>query len=154
MKNILIFFYILNLIFLPSCGYKVLNNVNNTNFEVAEIDSKGDDKINNKLEKFFSRFGNVENSTRLFKIKINNNIAKKVTSKNSAGENASYSIKITIKLEILEDNEIIKSSVFIKNTNYNNLDSMFELKQYEKVLINNLVDEIILEINSLMSTIK
>ena len=53
MKNILIFFYIINFIFLTSCGYKVINNINNTNFEIVEIDARGNDKINNKLKIFF-----------------------------------------------------------------------------------------------------
>ena len=63
-------------------------------------------------------------------------------------------MKINVKLNIIENNENIKSSTFEKNTNYNNLDSKFELKQYENVLINSLVDEILLEINSFLSTIK
>ena len=53
MKNILILFYLINLIVLTSCGYKVLNNIDNTNFEIVEINAIGNDKINNKLEKFF-----------------------------------------------------------------------------------------------------
>ncbi len=154
MKNILIFFYVINLVFLSSCGYKVLNNISDTNFEIVEIDIEGDNRVNNKLEKFFSRYKNKENSSKLFKVKVKNNVQKKVTSKNSAGENSSFSIKIIVKLQIIENTEIIKSSNFEKNTNYNNLDSMFELKQYEKILINNLVDEITMEINSLLSTIK
>ena len=154
MKNILIFFYIINLIFLTSCGYKVLNNINNTNFEIVEIDSKGNDKINNKLEKFFFRFKNIENSSRLFNIQLNSILTKKVTSKNNAGEDVSFSMKINVKLDIFENNQIIKSNTFEKKINYNNLDSKFELKQYENVLINNLVDEIIVEINSFLRTIK
>ncbi len=154
MKNILIFFYIINLIFLTSCGYKVLNNINNTNFEIVEIDSKGNDKINNKLEKFFFRFKDIESSSRLFNIQLNSTFSKKVTSKNSSGEDASFSMKINVKLDIIENNQSIKSSTFEKKINYNNLDSKFELKQYENVLVNNLVDEIIVEINSFLETIK
>ena len=63
-------------------------------------------------------------------------------------------MKINVKLDIIENNQIIKSNTFEKNTNYNNLDSKFELKQYENVLINNLVDEILVEINSFLGTIK
>ena len=81
MKNILIFFYIINLIFLTSCGYKVLNNINNTNFEIVEIDAKGNDKINNKLEKFFSRYKDKENSSRLFNIQLNSILLKKLLQK-------------------------------------------------------------------------
>ena len=154
MKNIIFFFYLINLIFLTSCGYKVLNNINDTNFEIVEIDIKGNDKINNKLRKFFSRYKDKENSSRLFNIELNSVYNKKVTSKNSAGENASFSMKIKVKLDITENNQNVGSSTFEKNTNYNNLESKFELKQYENVLINNLVDEIIIEMNSFLGTIK
>ncbi len=154
MKNILIFFYLINLILLSSCGYKVLNNVDNTNFEIVEIDAIGNDKINNKLKKFFSRYKNKDNSSRLFNVELNSAFTKKVTSKNSAGEDASFSMKIKVKLIFKENDQNIKSGTFEKNTNYNNLDSKFELKQYENVLINNLVDEIIVEINSFLRTIK
>ena len=156
MKNILIFFFIINLIFLSSCGYKVLNNINNTNFEIVEIDTKGNDKINNKLEKFFSRYKDKDkgNSSRLFNIQLNNILTKKVTSKNNAGEDVSFSMKINVELDIIENNQIIKSNTFEKKINYNNLDSKFELKQYENVMVNNLVDEILVEINSFLGTIK
>ena len=154
MKNIIFFFYLINLIFLTSCGYKVLNNINDTNFEIVEIDIKGNDKINNKFRKFFSRYKDKENSSRLFNIELNSVYNKKVTSKNSAGENASFSMKIKVKLDITENNQNVGSSTFEKNTNYNNLESKFELKQYENVLINNLVDEIIIEMNSFLGTIK
>ena len=70
MKNILIFFYIINLIFLTSCGYKVLNNINNTSFEIVEIDAKGNNKINDKLKKFFFRYKDKENSSRFFNIQL------------------------------------------------------------------------------------
>ena len=154
MKNILIFFYIINLILLTSCGYKVINNMNNTNFEIVEIDAKGNDKINNRLEKFFSRYQDKENSSRLFNVQIDSAFIKKVSSKNTAGEDASFSMKISVKLDIFENNQNIKSSIFEKNTNYNNLDSKFELKQYENVLMNSLIDEILLEINNFLGTIE
>ena len=85
---------------------------------------------------------------------MNSIVTKKVTSKNSAGENASFSMKIKVELNIFENNQNIKSSNFEKNTNYNNLNSKFELKQYENVLVNNLTDEILVEMNSFLATIK
>ena len=154
MKYILIFFYIINLILLTSCGYKVINNINNTNFEIIEINAEGNDKINNRLEKFFSRYQDKENSSRLFNVQVNSTFIKKVSSKNTAGEDASFSMKISVKLDIFENNQNIKSSIFEKNTNYNNLDSKFELKQYENVLMNSLIDEILLEINNFLGTIE
>ena len=154
MKNILIFFYLINLILLTSCGYKVLNNVDNTNFEIVEIDAIGNDKINNKLKKFFLRYKNKENPSRLFDIQLDSFFTKKVTSKNSAGEDVSFSMKIIVEVDIIENNQIIKSNTFEKSTNYNNLDSKFELKQYENLLIKDLTDQINLNINNYLAIIE
>ena len=46
------------------------------------------------------------------------------------------------------------SSSFEKSISYNNLSSKFELKQYEKVLISDLTDQIILDINDYLGVIK
>ena len=154
MKNILIFFYIINLIFLTSCGYKVLNNINNTNFEIVEIDAKGNNKINDKLKKFFFRYKDKENSSRFFNIQLNSVLTKKTTSKNNAGENISFSMKIDVNLDIIENNQIIKSNTFEKKMNYNNLDSKFELKQYENILIQDLTNEMIFKINNKLNSVK
>ena len=153
MKKIIII-SILHFLLLTSCGYKVINNVYNYEFEIIETEYAGNANINKKLEKFFLRFKDKENSTKFFKIAIDSELIKKVTSKNSLGEDASYSIKVIVKLKILEKNKSLQSSSFEKSINYNNLDSKFELKQYENVLINDLVEQIKLDINHYLGSIK
>ena len=74
-------------------------------------------------------------------------------SKDKAGEATNLSLKITVNLEIFQENKKIKDLVFIETSNYNNISNKFELKQFEKILINNLTDQIIKRINQNLSSI-
>ena len=46
-------FLIINLIFITSCGYEVLNNTKDFNFKIKNIKMTGDNKINKRIEKIF-----------------------------------------------------------------------------------------------------
>ena len=148
------FIIILQLIFLSSCGYKAVNNKYNYKFEVIDYDLIGNSKINKKIEKNFLRFSKNINATRFFKIKINSQLIKNVTSKDSSGNESSYEIKIIIDLDIVENKLLIDKTKIQRKINYNTLESKFELKQYENLLINDLTDQINLEINNYLTTIK
>lgn len=147
-------FLILNFIVLSSCGYKALNNLYDQNFRIINSEFSGNKKINRKLERNFAKFNDINNASRLFAVKINSELIRSVTSKDSAGKEASYSIEIIVTAKVYENSERISSSSFEKKTNYNNLNSQFELKQYENVLVNNLTDQIIIDLNNFVGTIK
>ena len=147
-------FLILNFIVLSSCGYEALNNLYDQNFRIINSEFSGNKKINRKLERNFAKFNDITNASRLFAVKINSELIRSVTSKDSAGKEASYSIEIIVTVKIYENSKSISSSSFEKKTNYNNLNSQFELKQYENVLVNNLVDQIIIDLNNFIGTIK
>ena len=152
--RILTIIFFIKLIFLSSCGYKIANNIYDHNFAIKDLELIGNNDINKNLKKFFLKFKDKKDTDRFFDIKVDSDLIKKTTSKNSAGEDNSFSMKVLIKISILENNKIKNSSSFEKNISYNNLSSKFELKQYEKVLISDLTDQIILDINDYLSVIK
>ena len=78
-----------------------------------------------------------------FIVHANNSINRSITSKNSSGEALSYNLKITIIIEIYEDGSLLNKITFNESTSYDNLDSKFELKQYENILIQDLTDEMV-----------
>jgi len=49
---------------------------------------------------------------------------------------------------------MIKFKSFEEKTNYNNLDNKFELKQYEKIVINDLTNKIVNDINYFLLSIE
>ena len=141
--------------FQTSCGYKIVNNLDNFKFNIIDYKLTGEKKINNILDKNFKRFeDNISQSTSNFIVNANSSISRSITSKNSSGEALSYDLKIKIVLEIYENNNLLNKTTFNESTSYDNLDSKFELKQYENILIQDLTNKIIYEINNKLNSIK
>ena len=151
--KILKIFLLINLLLFSSCGYKVLNNIDDVNFKIIRLDLSGNREINYNLKRNLTRFINQENSERYFEVLLDSKLQKIVTSKDSAGKDASFSLRIDTNIEIIENKIIISSLNFSENVDYNNLSSQFELKKYEKVLIKDLTDKINLDINNLLKTL-
>ncbi|MFL2898522.1 MAG: hypothetical protein ACJZ4G_02800, partial [Candidatus Pelagibacter sp.] len=67
------------------------------------------------------------------------------------GDPETYNLEIIANVEITNyENNIVYSKMLKNNKNYNNLDNKFDLKQEENIIINNLADEIVNEIISIL----
>ena len=152
--RILTIIFIIKLTFLSACGYQIVNKISDYNFKIDNTKFSGNEKINRNFEKFLLKIGYGENSEKYYDIELNSSLIKKVTSKDSSGEDSSYSIKINVEMNVLENGDIVDNLKFNKSINYNNLSSKFELKEYENVLIKDLSDQIIIEIKSYFGTLR
>ena len=150
-KIILIFIFF----FQVSCGYKIVNKLDNFKFKIIDYKLTGEKKINNILEKNFKRFeDNDVISKSDFIIHANNEVNKSITSKNTSGEALSYDLKISIIIKIYEDGNLLSEKEFNESTSYDNLDSKFELKQYENILLQDLTNQMVIKINNHLNSIK
>ena len=147
-------FLISGFIIISSCGYKIMNNISDSKFKIINTEYKGDTKINRQLDSNFKRFYNNKNATKTFKIKVYSQAIKKVTSKDVEGKDSGYSLEVIVFVEVYENNEQLDNFEINKKVNYNNLNSQFELKQYEKNLTNDLVNLIITDINNYLLSIR
>ena len=150
MKKIL---FVLTL-FLTSCGYQAINKIDKTNFIVSKYDFLGNSQINKILKRNFDRNKKNNNLQNEFEIIVNSKLIKSNNSKNRAGEVTNLTIQIIVDLEISQHGKKIKNLSLAESNNYNNNDNKFELKQFEKIIINDLVDKIIRRINLDLSSIK
>ena len=146
--------FIFQFILLTSCGYKAINNIYNYQFAITDYELVGNSEINKKLEKNILRFVENDLASRFFKIKISSNLIKNATSKDSSGNDSGYEIKIIVDLTITENDILIDSRKIQKQIDYNTLESKFELKQYENLLIKDLTDQINLNINNYLAIIE
>jgi len=146
--------FIFQLILLTSCGYKAINNLYDYKFAITDYELVGNSEINKKLEKNILRLVENDKASRFFKIKISSNLFKNSTSKDSSGDDSSYEIKIIVNLAITENDILIDKREIQKQIDYNTLESKFELKQYENLLIKDLTDEINLNINNYLAIIE
>ena len=148
----------LSLFLLLSCGYDPIYSKkkidNNYNFSIDTINLVGDDKVNQLLKKNLKKNLTKEKKTAELSLNLNTAVVKSVTSKDKKGNPKRYSIKISINLEIYE-NEILKGTAsFEENFEYNNKSNKFDLKQYEKNIKENLVSKLSNEIMRYLSSLK
>ena len=136
-KIILIIF-----LFLSSCGYQLVNNFENNNFYITEYSLDGDKFINRLLRKNFSKTNNT-NAEAKFIINTNSKIERSINSKSKSGENVNLTTTVRINFEVLKDNELIKVLELIDSSTYNASENKFEQKQYERTLIENMVENIL-----------
>ena len=151
--KIIKYILIILLIFSSSCGYKSVNNLESFNFVINEYEFSGDKKINYILERNFKRFQSDENNPTNFKILATSEKKISAVSKNTDGKVATYNIEAIVELEIFKDQKLVDSNIFKENINYDNLNSKFELKQYENILLKDLVNQIILKINNYINSL-
>ena len=142
------------ILFLTSCGYQVLNKVDKTDFIISKYDFSGNSQINKILKRNFDKNKKTNNLQNEFEIVINSNLIRTNNSKNKAGEVTNLTLKITVDMDVFQYGKKVKKVSFNEDGNYNNNDNKFELKQFEKIIINDLVDKIIRRINLNLSSIK
>ena len=147
-KFLFIIFLVLN-----ACGYQSVNKIDKSNYKISKYEFLGNKQVNKILSRNFERKKTNINSKNEFEIIARSNLIKTKTSKDQAGEATSLTLEVIVDLDIFQNGEKIKNLKINENTNYNNNNNKFELKQFEKILINDLVNNIIGKINLALSTI-
>ena len=152
MKKVNIFSLLLIiLLFKTSCGYTPIYSSSNFELKIKKIDYEPN-ILNKQIVQTLSSLSNPS-ASKEYNLSVNTLNEKNIVSKNSKGETVIFEKKIVLELELYnEENRYNKK--FSSKINYNNNDNKFELKQFEKIIINDLVDKIIRRINLDLSSIK
>ena len=139
MNKISNYILILSLLFLTNCGYQAVLNNQNYQFSINVNKINGDQKINSLI---INRLKQLENNEKIYNLNLTSNKEKLIISKDSKGDPSIFEIKINVNYVVKKDEEILISNKINKKTTYNNITDKFELENYEKTIINNLVSEI------------
>ena len=126
------------LLFLSSCGYEAINskkNSTNYNFSISEITFVGNRDINIKIKEKMNNFTSNKEGKN-FVLKISSDAKKVVLAKDAAGDPTSFKSTIIVNIEVLMENNL----QVVESFNYNNDTNKFNLKRYEREIINNLAE--------------
>ena len=145
-------FYLL-FIFVTSCGYQSIETYYKGDFQISELNITGNKNINRVIDRNLKKPNDNNNSSNLLKIEIKTDLNKSIITKNSKGEATRYDMKININLKTFKNEKLVLEKIYSKNNSYNTLESKYELKQYEKILINDSVKEIIQKIKQDLNSI-
>ena len=114
-------------------------NIVNTSFSINELKFEGDRSINLRIKEKLNSYKLVRKD-RNFTVIIKSNSDRTVIAKNLAGDPTDYQITLTVFAEILSKNGKKNSIKIEENFKYNNSTNKFNLKRYEKEILNNLAE--------------
>ena len=127
---------------LYSCGYEPLYlKSESLNFSISKLSLQGDKKINRRIVSVLNLKENKEEKS-IYEYVLISKKTVKIVSRDKKGNPSTYRMNISVKLSILNNNELIKGKIFNADFHYNNNINKFDLSQYEKDIEINLINEI------------
>ena len=141
-KNLNKIFLILFLFITSNCGYKVLNNSEINNFNMVQIKSSGDQRINFKIKNILT-VNSSKNKENSLVMELSTKKEKKVKEKNIKNEITKYEILLSsrVKLNFLENN-IEKEFTVTSTGDYIVGNKYSTTLSNEKRLISNLTEDL------------
>lgn len=128
---------------LNNCSYEPILSTENLDFHFTKISSKGNEKINNIIEKNLSLKKRIGKRYEIF---FTTKKSKEIVSSNEKGDATIYKLKVNLDYVLKhEGNELLVNTIS-KETTYNNITDKFELTQREENIIDNLSNNISSEI--------
>ena len=150
MKKIIL---VLNFLTLNNCGFTPLYSSKNSNYKVISIKKNINNNLSNYIHNSISVLSN-ENSEKNFRINFDLMEDIAVILKDSKGDPKKNRLTIIVDLSIFsEDQSLISKKEFSENFEYNIQDNKFNLKQYEKNIKFNLVEDITQQILVFLASI-
>jgi len=147
-KKIILF----SLFLLTSCGYQPLYKQVTSGYEFFDLKFEGDQNLGMRI---LDNLNIIENNLddTLISLTIKSTLLIDETSKDSKGQVQSYRSSLNIEVSIVKNQKVIHSQSFNESFSYNNMNTRFELldyqKQVEEILIMKINNKIRLFLNKL-----
>ena len=147
-------FLVLVIIFLNGCGYTPLYSSKESNYKVISFKKNLNNSLTNYIQNSIEVLSN-ENAVKSLKISLEYNENISIILKDSKGDPAKNRLKVIIDLSLFDNSDnLIISKKFSESFEYNIDDNKFNLKQYEKNIKLNLVEDITQQILVFLASVK
>ena len=147
-KKIILF----SLFLLTSCGYQPLYKQVTSGYEFFDLKLEGDQNLGMRI---LGNLNIIENNLddTLNSLTIKSTLLTEETSRDSKGLVQSYRSNLNIEVSIVKNQKVIQNQSFNESFSYNNMNTRFELldyqKQVEEILIRKVNNKIRLFLNKL-----
>ena len=147
-------FLILIILFLNGCGYTPLYSSKDSNYKVISLNKNVNNSLTNYVQNSIEVISN-ENAEKSLNISFEYNENISVILKNSKGDPTKNRLNVVIDLSLFDNSDnLIISKKFSESFEYNIDDNKFNLKQYEKNIKLNLVEDITQQILVFLASVK
>ena len=142
MKNLKLITIAISIILLTGCGFKIIDKRELLNFNIKEISTNGDKRINFELKNKLSDY-NDTNSSKVIKIELDTKKTKSIKEKNISNEITKYQIKVVVNVKLIKiDNTNDLEFTIEREGDYVVADKFSQTLNNEKKLIRNISEEI------------
>ena len=140
-----LFYFILFLSFLSSCGYQSLLDENSKKFSIKNFNIGGNKRLAQILK---NNFVNTRNESNNLILDINAKKDRSIVHKDSTGKIIEYNLKISFDLTATESisRKKILSKIFTLDSNYKTSDLYLDTLNRERKIINELTESIATQI--------
>ena len=147
-------FLVLDIIFLNGCGYTPLYSSKESNYKVISFKKNLNNSLTNYIQNSIEVLSN-ENAVKSLKISLEYNENISIILKDSKGDPTKNRLNVVIDLSLFDNSDnLIISKKFSEDFEYNIDDNKFNLKQYEKNIKLNLVEDITQQILVFLASVK
>ena len=142
MKNLKLITIAISLTLLTGCGFKIIDKRELLNFNIKEISTNGDKRINFELKNKLSDY-NDTNSSKVIKIELDTKKTKSIKEKNISNEVTKYQIRIIVNVKLIKiDNTNNLEFTIEREGDYVVADKFSQTLNNEKKLIRNITEKI------------
>ena len=142
MKNLKLITIAISLILLTGCGFKIIDKRELLNFNIKEISTNGDKRINFELKNKLLDY-NDTNSSKVIKIELDTKKTKSIKEKNISNEITKYQIKVIVNVKLIKiDNTNNLEFTIEREGDYVVADKFSQTLNNEKKLIRNITEKI------------
>ena len=144
MKNLKLITIAISIILLTGCGFKIIDKRELLNFNIKEISTNGDKRINFELNNKLSDY-NDTNSSKVIKIELDTKKTKSIKEKNISNEITKYQIKVVVNVKLIKiDNTNDLEFTIEREGDYVVADKFSQTLNNEKKLTLRVIEELIL----------
>ena len=147
-----IFFVILVLSFLQSCGYQPLLSSKNQKFSIVNISIYGDKKLARTLGNYFTEIKNADNNLIL---EITADKKKLVSNRTSIGASSEYTVTINFNIKVISEtnNKVIFIQNFTSTNSFKTSKVHLDTLRRENKIVDNSIKNIAEQISKRLNVI-
>ena len=146
-------YLIIIILFMNGCGFTPIYSSKDSNYKIISFEKNINNNLTNYIQNSIKVLSN-EKSEKSLKINFKYEEEISVILKDSKGDPKKNRLNIIVDLSILnENNNLLNSKTFSESFGYNIVDNKFNLRQYEKTIKFNLVENITKQIIAFLANL-
>ncbi len=139
--------------FIISCGFTPIYSSKYSNYKIISFEKNINNNLTNYIQDRVLMLSN-DNAENVLKIDLSFSEDIIVILKDSKGDPKKNRLNINVDLKLFDVNDnLVLSQKFFENFEYNIDDNKFNLKQYEKNIKQNIVEEITQQISAFLAQV-